>query len=87
MPKSTHLVFPTGEQGYGLSTVVEADAAVKITYVYKIESLCLPNTHAMGKSKGKIFTSNIRREAPHMQNRPQIAPSCTAQHWRRCKVQ
>lgn len=35
------------------------------------------------KIKGKIVTSNIKREAPPMQNRPQIASSCTAWHWRR----
>lgn len=69
--ESTRLMFPTGEQGYGLSTVVEADAAVKITYVYKIESLRLSNTHAMGKNKRQnCYQQHQERSTTHAEQTP-----------------
>lgn len=56
------LVFSAEEQGYGLSTFVQADATVKITYVYKIESIRLQKTHTMEKSKGNFLQAKSREE-------------------------
>lgn len=56
------LVSSAEEQGYGLSTFVQADATVKITYVYKIESIRLQKTHTMEKSKGNFFLQAKSRE-------------------------
>lgn len=49
------LLFSAEEQGFGLSTCVEADAAVKVTYTSKIESIHLQNTHMQGKAKAEVL--------------------------------